>query len=176
MDINKIRKYFTDQYKKTGLDSDRYRLTAVPKHIRYLLTKQVISLKPSEEMITSVFEEVLKLYFEAIPWIVSAAYTFDESRRSFEEAIKRTIKQFWPRKHIPISDEYHRIYDIVEKIAEPMTIYKKQFYLEQLPHYIEGRTYCFEIIEVMFEDHLPPVCHMWEIEHIIRESLEKLKS
>ena len=177
MNIHQIRDYFIDQYTSSSRhEPDEYRTTSVPKHIRYLLTKQVISLKPTDEMITPVFKEVMKLYFEALPEVVSLSYRFDESRDAFEEAIKNTIKQFWPRKHIPVSDEYHRIYDIVSQIAAPMTIWKKQFYLEQLPHYIEGRDDTIEIIEAMFEDHLPPVCHMWEIETIIRDTVKKLKA
>lgn len=182
MDINEIRDYFIDQHVEVGFEPDEYRVTAVPKHIRYLLMKQIISLYPSDEMIDETFEEVLQLYFEGLPSIISSAYHFDESRKVFEKAIRSTIKQFWPRKHTPISDEYYRIYDIVSEIAKPMEIWRKEFYVEQIPFYIEeayqlteSPTY-FQIIEILFEDHLPPVAHMWEIETIIRESLEKLKA
>jgi hypothetical protein len=66
MDIHQIRNYFVEQHTSSGYEPDDYRITSVPKHIRYLLTKQVISLKPTEEMITLVFKEVMKLYFEAL--------------------------------------------------------------------------------------------------------------
>lgn len=176
MDINQIREYFVDQHISSGFEPDDYRATSVPKHIRYLLTKQILSLNPTDEMIIHVFKEVMKLYFESLPNIVSEAYFFDESKEAFEEAIKSTIKQFWPKKHIHISDEYYRIHDIISGIAAPMTIWKKQFYIDQLPHYVEGNSDLLSIIEEMFEDHLPPVAYMWEIECIIRETLKKMKA
>lgn len=176
MDINEIREYFVDQYLSSGFEPDDYCKIAVPKHIRYILTKQILSLNPTEDMITHVFKEVMKLYFEALPGIVSCYYSLDKSRKTFEKVIKNTIKRFWPRKHIPISDEYYKIFDIVSEIAAPMTIWKKSFYIEQLPHYIEGGSDTLSIIEDMFEDHLPPVEHMWEIECIIRETQKKMKA
>jgi hypothetical protein len=176
MNIHQIRKYFVETHIKHGYNPSENIIISIPKHIRYILTKQVLSLNPSDDMINIVFKEVIKLYFESLPEVVKTAYRFDDSRNAFEISVKSTIKQFWTNKHIEVSDEYYKIYDIVCIVAEPMKIWKKQFYLEQLPHYIEGRDNVESIIEAMFEDHVPPIYHMWDIENIIRDTLKKIES
>lgn len=174
MNIHHIRDYLVEQTKINGYELDELQTSNIPKYIRYHLIKQVLSLNPSDDQIDKCYNDVIMMYIKNLPRVCAMYYVIDKTE-PLDISIKNCIKQFWPKRKRIISRNYDKIYNIVEKIASHMKIINKQYYLDELPHYIEDRNEVEKVVKSMFEDHIIPVAYMFEIRWIIKETLEKLE-